>query len=106
MQQFHCLQKDFFQQILGHWSLLPRSYKVQRFSGPDLQLNHTGITVNCGGVHIVDSDGNVLVKCSFEEITDISSGRYTFEYTEIRKNNFAVGQRSVQRQQKQNRKCR
>ena len=68
----------------SRWPLLfSRSYKARTFSEPHLLLNDVIIKVNYEGVHVVESDENVLVKYSFEEITDITSERYAFEFIEM-----------------------
>ena len=46
-----------------------------RFAGPSLGKNDVIIAVNWTGVYIVDDLEQVLLECSFPEITDSSSNR-------------------------------
>jgi myosin-7 len=58
------------------WPLLfSRFYEAYRFSGPTLPKNEVIIAVNWTGVYIVDDQEQVLLECSFPEITSCSSSR-------------------------------
>ena len=62
-----------------HWPLLfSRFYEAYRFSGPTLPKNEVIIAVNWTGVYIVDDQDHVLLECSFPEITNVSSSRYSY----------------------------
>lgn len=61
------------------WPLLfSRFYEAYRFSGPTLPKNEVIIAVNWTGVYIVDDQEHVLLECSFPEITNVSSSRYSY----------------------------
>ena len=54
---------------------------MHRFSGPSLPKNEVIIAVNWTGVYIVDDQEHVLLECSFPEITNCSSSRYTASHS-------------------------
>ena len=61
------------------WPLLfSRFYEAYQFSGPTLPKNEVIIAVNWTGVYIVDDQEHVLLECSFPEITNVSSSRYSY----------------------------
>jgi myosin-7 len=58
------------------WPLLfSRFYEAYKFSGPSLPKNDVIIAVNWSGVFVVDDQENVLLACSYPEITTVSSNK-------------------------------
>jgi myosin-7 len=58
------------------WPLLfSRFYEAYKFSGPSLPKNDVIIAVNWSGVYVVDDQENVLLACSYPEITTVSSNK-------------------------------
>ena len=61
------------------WPLpFSRFHKAYRFSGPTLPKNEVIIAVNWTAVYIVDDQEHILLECSFPEITNVSSSRYSY----------------------------
>ena len=61
------------------WPLLfSRFYEAYWLSGPTFPKDEVIIAVNCIGVNIVDDQEHILLECSFPEIANVFSSRYSY----------------------------